>query len=430
MTYVPPERDGEELDHTQPLPGQALPSVGNGDLGGRAAPFQPETSATVPFAADRGEGEPVPLEYAEPRPPRDRVVFQLVWEAVLVLLTANALFMVYQRRDEVFGDAPISDAMDRHMALLAPVLLVAVALGLSLRFGAVNLAVPSLAALVSSAPGLFVGADPWIGLGFTAAAAAAATVAYALLVLVLRVPGWLAGFAVSAGALAVAPVVQDGIFGYAASEAAAWDSPGGTWLLGGAAVIAVAGGLIGLVPAVRERMTAVKDAVEGPGGRDAASVAALVGATFVSSFLAAAAGFLLVVFRDTAQGEGMNAFAALPFGFFLNLDLFALIVVFLAGTSPRGRRGGVFGTLIAAVLVWAVYLLWGSYQGEAVGDDLQQWSGLLGFGLLVFGLAMAAALDRLGRPKDRPDEAPVQEVQPFDPPQDAALFEPEPTTPR
>lgn len=432
MTYIPPERDGEDLDRTRSLTavpqGQALPSVGNGDLGGQAAPFQPD--ATVPFPASEG-GEP-----AE-RPPRDRVVFQVLWEVVLLLLAANALFMVYQRRDEIFGETPLADALDAHMTHLAPVLLIALAFGLSLRLGAVNLAVPTLAVLVASAPDLFIGADPWIGLGFTAAAAAVAAAVFALLVLLLRVPPWLAGMAVSAGALAVVPLIDGEILGYELSEAASWDSPGGVWLLGGAAVLAVTGGLIGLAPGVRERMTAVKEAVDGAGERDAATVLAFIGGVFASSLLAAGAGFLLTVFRDVEeQGEGMFAFTALPFGFFVGVELFALIVVFLAGTSPRGRRGGVFGTVIAAVLVWTVYVLWGSYAAETgETDGLQRWSGLLGFGLLVFALVMAAVLDRLGRPKaPRPDEedlGPVQEVQPYDP--QPSLFDPNaepPTTPR
>lgn len=438
MTYVPPDRNGpgEEFDHTQPLPGvsgQALPSVGNGDLGGRPEPFQPEPTLALPAGH---QGAPVADEaaYTEPKPPRDRMVFQVIWEVVLVLLTANVLFMLYQRREEVFGEVPIEEALDEHFALLAPVLLVVLALGLSLRFGAVNLALPVLAALAASVPGLFIGDNPWIGLGFTAAAAAVATAGFALLVLVLRVPPWLAGLAISAGVLAAVPLIDGEILGHQLPEPVSWESPGGLWLLLGAALIAVAGGLIGLMPSLRERMSAVKDAVDGPGERNAATVFMFIGGVFLSSLLAACAGFLLTVFRDVEQqGQGMFAFAALPFGFFVSLELFALIAVFLAGTSPRGRRGGIFGVLLAVALVWAVYLLWGSLDAES-GDvnRFDRWSGLLSFGLLVFGLTMAAVLDRLGRPKAQPieefDQEPVQEpfqeVQPFDPPQPPNLFDP------
>jgi len=430
MTYIPPERDGEDPDRTRSLTtvpqDQTLPS--DGDLGGRAAPYQPDAPPTVPFPAGaEAEGH-------AGRPPRDRVVFQLVWEVVLLLLAANALFMVYQRREEILGDVPLADALDEHMTFLAPVLLIALALGLSLRLGAVNLVVPTLAALAASAPELFIGSDPWIGLGFTAAAAAVATVLFVLLVLLLRVPPWLAGMAVAAGMVALVPLIDGEVFGYELSEAASWDSPGGVWLLGGAAALAVAGGLIGLAPGLRDRMTAVREAVDGSGERDAATVGTFIGGVFASSLLAACAGFLLTVFRDVEeQGEGMFAFAVLPFGFFVGVELFALIVVFLAGTSPRGRRGGVFGTVLAAVLVWTVYVLWGSFaSGEEAG--LQRWSGLLAFGLLAFGLVMAAVLDRLGRPKaSRPDEdlEPAQEPPPFD--SQPSLFDPNAesaTTPR
>ncbi|GAB3648238.1 hypothetical protein GCM10028833_13640 [Glycomyces tarimensis] len=348
---------------------------------------------------------------------------------VLLLLAANALFMVYQRRDEALGGASLSDALDEQMSFLAPLLLVAVAVGLSVRFGAVNLALPSLAALVASAPGLFVGSNPLIGLGFTAAAAAAVTLGFALLALVFRTPPWLAGLAISVAVIALVPLIDGEVFGYELPEPEVWESPGGGWLLLGAGVVAVVGGLIGLSPGVRDRMVAVREAADGTGARDARTVFAFIGTAFVASLLAAGAGFLWTVFMESERGsEALFTFAALPFGFFVSVELFALIAVFLGGTSPRGRRGGVFGTLLAAVLLWAVFLLWGSFEGDT-GDvsRYERWSGLLSFGLLVFGLAMAAVLNRLGRPKaeDR-GEAPAdttQDPNPFNP-SPPSLFDP------
>lgn len=434
MTYIPPERDdGEALDQTQKLVAapvdQPLPAVGNGDLGGQAAPFQPEASPTVPFASDRGEAEAGPGGDAEPKAGRDRIAAQFVWEALLALLTAGTLFMVFfQRRDEAFGDAPISDVLDENTTLLAPVLLVAVALGLSLRFGVVNLAMAALMPLVASLPGLFVGSNPWIGLGVTAAAAFLVTVVYVLLVLVLRVPPWLAGLAVSAGAFAALPFLDGEIFGYEPpAEPAVWDSPGGAWLLAGVAVVAVAGGLLGLVPGLRDRMSAVKDAMDGPGARDAATVFTFIGVVFASSLLAACAGFLLTAFDRSDMSQEAFTHALTPFGI-TGLQLFAFIVVFLAGTSPRGRRGGVFGGPLAAVLFWAAYVLWTSYMSEAADPgSLERWSGVIVFGTLVLGLVAASALDRLGRPK-APVEDPLEDVKPFEPQPDLGLFDPEPAT--
>ncbi len=429
MTYVPPDRNGgEESDRTQPLPGMpgAAP-LGDGGPGGPAGPFQPDPAPTLTLPADRqGAAEADVGEYAESKPPRDRIVFQVIWEVVLALLTANVLFMLYQRREEVFGDVPLLDVLDEHFTLLAPVLLLVLALGLSLRLGAVNLALPTLVTLAASAPGLFVGEEPWIGLGFTAAAAVVAAAGFVLLVLLLRVPPWLAGIAVSAGMLALVPLINGETFGYELSEAASWESPGGVWLLTGAAVIAVAGGLLGLVPSVRERMSAVKDAVDGPGERRAGTVFMFIGGVLLSSLLAACAGFLLTVFRDVEQqGQGMFALAALPFAFFVSVQLFVFIAVFLAGTSPHGRRGGVFGVLLAVVLVWAVYLLWGSLGAESgEAERFEPWAGLFGFGLLVFALVMAVVLDRLGRPKARPAEEPAQEAPPFVSPQETGPFDP------
>lgn len=431
MTYVPPDRNGgEESDRTQPLPGVPGAAPPGGGPGGPAGPFQPDPTPTLSLPADRqGAVEADTDEHTGPEPPRDRIVFQLVWEVVLALLTANVLFMLYQRRDEVFGDLPFGDAMDEHFALLAPVLLLVLALGLSLRFGAVNLALPSLMMLVASSPGLFVGDEPWIGLGFTAAAAVVVAAGFILLVL-LRVPPWLAGVAVSAGALALVPLIDGEILGYELPEATSWESPGGIWLLSGAAVIAVAGGLLGLSPNLRERMSAVKDAVNGPGERRAGTVFTFIGGVLLSSLLAACAGFVLTVFRDVEQqGQGFAA-AAFPFAFFVSVQLFVLIAVFLAGTSPHGRRGGVFGVLLAVVLLWAVYLLWGGLGAESgEADRFEHWAGLLSFGLLVFASVMAVILDRLGRPKERPAEEPAQETPPFGSPQETEPFDPNAVAP-
>ncbi len=410
MTYVPPDRpEGNsaepEIDQTRQL-----------DF----TPAAPEAGRPVdPFA-----GQPATtVGYAEqPRPAKDRVVFQFVWEAILLLLTANALFLVYQRQDRIFGESASLDVVDPQLTGLSALLLLATGFGLSLRFGAVNFALPAFTYLVIAVPTLFVGANPLVGLGFMAAAAALLTVLFVILTAVLRVPAWLAGLA---SAFAVAAMQAP--LGYLAreigftEEAGTWSNPGGLWLFLGAVAVSVAGGLLGLLPGVRDRMTAVKAAVEGTGARTGASVFSLIGATFLSLLLAGAAGFVPAVFASAGAGSewavgGLFAFSTIAT---LSVSPFVFIVVLLAGTSPWGRRGGVFGTSLAAVALWALLQVWTSLSGPASDPQFfVNWTGVLYAGLLLLGLFVAFGLDRLGRPKEpvEPETAAhTGEMVPFEP---------------
>ncbi|MEU5875402.1 hypothetical protein AB0A73_28045 [Glycomyces sp. NPDC047369] len=395
MTYVPSDRDDDViLDQTQRLdvqaaPGTGYPAVGNGIDAQSAQPVDP-------FA-----GRPaVTVGYAETAPaPRDRTVFQFVWEAILLLLTLNALFLVYQRQDEIFGGDATMDAVGLQLAALTPLLLTAVGFGLTLRLGAVNLAVPAMPMLVLAVPSLFVGENPLVGLAYTAGAAAVVAIVFTVLTVVFRIPAWLAGLAslvLLAGSFAALLELAD-LVG-ATGEPGTWSNPGNLWLFLGAAALSVAGGLLGLVPSVRDRFSKVRGATDGTGDREAASVFALLGGTFLALLLAALGAFAAVVF----SGGDESGFAGVPGMFVLGGDAsltlapLVLIVVFLAGTSPWGRRGPVFGTVLAAVAVWSLDLVWNSLAG----DRFEQWTGALYAGLLLLGLFVAFGLDRLGRPKD------------------------------
>lgn len=432
MTYIPPERgdDGEQLDQTQKLTASpTLPSVGNGvDEGGQPNLFDP--APAVPFAADRGEV--LPAAPVEAKPPRDRIVFQLVWEAILLLLAANALFLVYQQRNEIFGGAAPMDAANAELRSLAPLLLLVTALGLSLRLGAVNLSIPAVAFLVLAVPSLFVGDDPWIGLGMTAAAAAAVTVLFVLLVLVLRLPAWMAGLACLFTVAASVEVLRRLASDLGLDTVSGWSAPDGLVVFGGAAAVSVAGGLLGLLPGVRDRFTRVKGAVEGTERRDAASVFALIGGTFVSVLLAGVAGFLPVAFGSAETNSqsvlvGMFSFSTASM---VVLSPFVLIAVLLGGTSLWGRRGGVAGSVLATVALWAVMQVWGNLVPPASEPDLfSRWTGALYAGMLLAGLVVSFGLDRLGRPKERPAEPEATTEMPGEPvpftPETGGLFEPD-----
>jgi len=168
-------------------------------------------------------------------------------------------------------------------------------------------------------------------------------------------------------------------------------------------------------------MTAVKAAVEGTGARTGASVFSLIGATFLSLLLAGAAGFVPAVFASAGASSewavgGLFAFSTIAT---LSVSPFVFIVVLLAGTSPWGRRGGVFGTSLAAVALWALLQVWTSLSGPASDPQFfANWTGALYAGLLLLGLFVAFGLDRLGRPKEpvEPETAArTGEMVPFEP---------------
>lgn len=421
MTYIPPDRD-DALDQTRQLEYTPPPMPTTGD-GGPVDPF-----------AGQGPYETVPLEAA---PRRDRLAFQFIWEAILLLLTANVLFMLYRREEDLFGDefGTLVDALDPHALYLTPVLLAALAIGLSLRLGAVNLAVPAIAIVVGwvARP---VEANLWIYAGFVAAAAVAAGLVFVLLVAAFRVPPWFAGLALASAFFASTQAIERLADSRGVDSVATWDPPNGVYVFAGAAVLAVLGGLIGLIPGVRDGFSAVKRMADG-GERSAGAVFLLLGGTVLSMLLAAGAGFLMFVYtlapttEPTSLGFGPYGLGSAG----VELQLLAFVVTLLGGTSLWGRRGGVLGTVLAVLAIWAGMVLWNHAMTEA-GDASWQddFAPLVDVGTLFIALFVSFALDRLGRPKDQvePDDAlyndgiPAQEMRPFEPnaPEGTGLFEP------
>jgi hypothetical protein len=423
MTYVPPDRDDAALDQTRQLdfspPPMGRPELGNGVDDQSAQPVDP-------FA-----GPPAPaVGYAEqPEPPKDRVLFQFVWEAILLLLTLNALFLVYRREDELFGDEfdGLMDALGGHALYLTPILLTALAIGVSLRLGSVNLAAPALAWVITVAAPF--GANVWIYMAYVAGAAVVAGLLYVLLVAAFRVPPWFAGLAIGVLIVAALPVT------YRLADpwsGALFDPPNGLYLFGGAAVLAIGGGLIGLAPGVREGFSAVKRLVDGEGERSGSSVFLLLGGTVLSMLLAAAAGYVTFMFGlSSTEDAGTLNFG--PYGIgpgAVESQLLAFAIVLIAGTSLWGRRGGVFGAVFATIAVWAGLILWGRALLDAGEGSWQaDYSQAIYAGALLLGLFVSFALDRLGRPKEPSefDTAYTQELPPFEPGNDPAgtgLFDP------
>lgn len=404
MTYVPPDRDEPALDETRqldisPAPVGDLPRTGDG------APVDPFAGQVLEVA-----------EPAEPSPKRDRVAFQFIWEAILLLLTLNALFLVYRRKDDLFGVDGLMESLSRHALYLTPILLAALAIGLSLRLGAVNLAVPALAFAVTVATPFET--NVWIYMGYVAGAAAVAGLLYVLLVAAFRIPPWFAGLAIGVLVLAAVPVTSR----LADPGTYTLDGPpNGLYLFGGAAVLAIAGGFIGLAPGVRDGFSAVKRLADGEGERSGSTVFALLGGTILSMLLAAGAGYVTYMYAlGPIEGDHHLNFG--PYGHYptgVELQVIAFAIALLAGTSLWGRRGGVFGAVFATIAVWAGLILWNRAVLDAGEDSWQaDYSQAIFAGVLLVALFASFALDRLGRPKEQVEPENgiyTQEMRPFEP---------------
>ena len=154
------------------------------------------------------------------------------------------------------------------------------------------------------------------------------------------------------------------------------------------AALAVVGGLLGSIKTVRRaigRFRPVGDPATRRGGL-AGTVTA--GALMLSMAFAAAAGVLL------AANSSDNAVLPDPG---LDYTALALGVALLAGTSAFGRRGGVFGTLLAAVAVQ----LFLTYQAE------RNWRIAplaVAAALIAAGLVVTRLVETFGRPQSVDDE--------------------------
>ncbi|MFC3492206.1 hypothetical protein [Glycomyces rhizosphaerae] len=418
MTYVPPDRDEPALDETRQL-----------DISPAPAADHPRTADGAPVDPFAGQVLEV-AEPAEPSPKRDRMAFQFIWEAILLLLTLNALFLLYRRENELFGDEfdGLMDALSRHALYLAPILLTALAIGMSLRLGAVNLAVPALAFAITVATPFET--NVWIYMGYVAGAAVVAGLLYVLLVVAFRVPAWFSGLAIGVLVIAALPVTDR------LADPGTYTLPGppnGLYVFGGAAVLAIAGGFIGLAPGMRDGFSAVKRLADGEGERAASSVFLLLGGTILSMLLAAAAGYVTYMYA-LGPIEGANTVNFGPYGVYptaVEPQLLAFAIALLAGTSLWGRRGGVFGAVFATIAVWAGLILWDQAVLDAGEDSWQaDYSQAIFAGVLLVALFVSFALDRLGRPKEQvePDNGIyTQEMRPFEPTDSAegtGLFEP------
>ena len=268
---------------------------------------------------------------------QDRLPVHLIWEGILLVL---AVILVV---------AGLATASGAHLSeIIGPVGyigFVAAGLALSLRTASPNLAVGSIATVAGVIGAHLATADGWSlwpamilavvvsgVIGLIAGVVAAA----------LSVPAW----AVTLGVAVLADSVALGIAGNTGIVLHNGSYPTALWVVM-FVLVSVGGSALWLVPGVRARLSAGRDAAEPARWTGLpAGIGAVVGLTG-SSLLAGIGGASMATYAQDAD----------PAVGGLNLTLLALAAVLLGGVSVFGRRGGLAGTALGVLIVSAVQFL-------------------------------------------------------------------------
>ncbi|HST63748.1 MAG TPA: hypothetical protein VLM05_01050 [Mycobacteriales bacterium] len=320
--------------------------------------------------------------------PRDRVWVHAVWEVLLAAAVVGAVLAV---RHEDTG-ALSGDRLRDLLVLLAAGVLLGSAFALSLRAAVPNLAVGAVAVLAGVLTAWLRdqhGYELRLAALVTLGAAVALGIAMAIVVVGFRLPAWAVGLGAALGLYAAVLSLSAGrsLLLDDGPDLSRWAWP----LAAGAIALSVLGGVLGLLPRSRAmigRYRPAADAAAGRGGRAATTAAAaLVG----SCLLAAAAGLIIALrLRAVVPDDGLTLLAQ------------AAAAALLGGTSAYGRRGGVFGTVLAAGFL-QLAALWLALV------EAQPWTrpALLG-GAIVLGLLVGRVVEAAGT-KPLPPEEPADE---------------------
>jgi ribose/xylose/arabinose/galactoside ABC-type transport system permease subunit len=361
-----------------------------------ATAYQPAGYGSADYPdSEAATGSPVALRdvFDDPAagdPGRDRLAVHWIWE---LLLLAGVVALVYLLR-QADPDALRGENLALLLVHATGFGLLGLAVGITLRAAAPNLAVGAVAAAAGAYFAQRGGEGVAVPTVFMLGVAILLGLAVALVVVALHVPGWAVSLAGAAAAVVWLQLQPAEI-----PLTGAYDPQGqAAFLFAVVAALAILGGLLGTVKPVRRalgRFRPVRDPAQRRGG-----LAALLtsGAIVLSMVLAVIAGVLLVAGEGApAQGSaGVN---------WLTWTLVGLAVALVGGTSAYGRRGGVFGTLLAVVAL----VLFDRYQ------QVQGWQiALLATvaGMVVLGLLVTRLVERFGRPGSAGDDLHDPEVGP------------------
>ena len=325
--------------------------------------------------------------------PGDRVWVHLLWEGVLLGAVVVAALAVRSEDASVLGDG----LRDLSVMLAAGVLL-GTAFAVSLRAAVPNLAVGAAAITAGTLTGWLVGQHGYelrTATLVTVGAAVALGLALAVVVVGLRAPAWAAGLAAALGLYAA--VLSLGA-GRTVSIPGAPDLRRWAWpLLAAAVVVSVGAGLLGMRREVRHAIGRYRPTGDPAVGRGGGAGLVATTALVASTVLAAGAG-LVLAFRAGAAvpDDGLTLLAQ------------AAGAALLGGTSAHGRRGGIFGTVLAAAFLHLAAVWLGLVEAEP-------WTrqALLGGAILV-GLLVSRVVEAAGGPADdRPE--PGEDREEHDP---------------
>lgn len=338
---------------------------------------------------------PAPAPQPEARRPaaiRDRLGVHFLWELVLLLAVGAVGFLLWRADNDLLRGEGL-EALYIQVAIVGAV---AVASALSLRAAVPNLA---LGPMVFAAAMFFAensGRGILVTAGVTAVLAAAAGVAIAIVVTAFHVPSWAASLGAALGLIVW---IQDHRNPVSVVNGAYDPRDHAVFVFGGFVALSVLGGVLGLVGGLRRATGRYRPAGD-PSLRGGGAVPAAL-ALIASSVFAAGAGVLLA----------LNNRAVAPTENGIGLTALALGAALLGGTSIYGRRGGLFGTALAASgLVLLSQYLAAEKRGISV---FALAAGAIGVGLLVSRL-----VETLGRPKEAPEPvaAPAAAETEYEPP--------------
>ncbi|HEX3732526.1 MAG TPA: hypothetical protein VHU91_06380 [Mycobacteriales bacterium] len=381
------------------------------------APEAPSPAPTDHSAASEPEGaepglavasEPAPAHHHHPRheAARDRIWPHLVWELLLAVVVAVLLLVFRHQASPGFS----SDDYKPVWWWSSMLGLLAMGFAFSLRAGAPNLAIGSFFFSGGVLASTFYHERDWGAWPSIAAAVGVALVAGLLLgviVSVLHVPAWAAslgaGLAVYAWAAhsvsddktrIFSPLDGPDLFDW-------WE-----WIFLGIAVVSVVGGALGAISGLRA-MWGVS-AKSDPSGRPGIGgvFASLVGLG-VSSALAAGAGGLLWVGMRSVPGPRpghtlLTSGSDVMDGLLQSNGIIVLVLatVLIGGVSAFGRRGGIFGTMLATMAVVLLVI-----TSVFDFDQIFAYAYVIGV-ILLLGLVVTRVLEAVGKVVDAPEEHP------------------------
>jgi ribose/xylose/arabinose/galactoside ABC-type transport system permease subunit len=311
---------------------------------------------------------------------RDRLGVHVVWEVVLLLAVGVVGFLYYSKESAALR----GDRLDELLVFAAALGLLTLGAGLSLRAGAANLALGPVA--IASALHFAENGDKGVVAATISALAIAGAVGIALAVLVVgfQVPGWAASFA--AALAAVVYIQQRSVPVEVQGE---YDPTGQSlYLFGGFVALALLGGLFGTIRSIRRAVGRFRPAGDPARRRGALAGTLTAGSLVLSMLFAVVAGVLF------ASGTGGDPVAP-AVGF--DLTGLALGAALLGGTSAFGRRGGVFGTAFAVVLLTL-------FIGYADASDWRISRYAVAGAVVAAGLIVTRMVETFGRPGATLDE--------------------------